>query len=696
MASKEDPADKQLRPWTVLLYMAAAKNDVTEQAAIADIIELQGVDTRDKVHVVVQIERQWPGYPERYRILKDGNLPKEVACRASSIQGNTGNPEPLREFLAWAREYAPAKHSLLVLWGHAYGLGFGRDHDDPLTMEELSTALAGGPKLDLLGANACAMSYAEAAYELRNAAHFMVAPETTMPLQGWPYTEILKKIVSEPTIEPHALGTEIVNGYMKSFGGKNVALTLLDLSKAEGLKPRLDDLTYALTEAGEDEEVASKVAAAFLDTAHGDVRPLIDLDDLCERLAADVGDEMVTLRANAMRALLKGDGLVVKHEADPEFEGLHGLGIFAPAVTGAADLTRLDLSEKQYETLALVNGAKGAKGPKASWTKLVYDDLRVSLDPLNKEIAGFVRRMGAASREERTGAAQLLVGVYRAFAKLDATATAVKARVMHIVEDREFDPGYASKAHTGAANGNGNGKHYLRLLPRRWYGEVAPGLVPILPPAVEATGGNGDDSKEARRRGELIAALRQLEDDLGRAERITRRVVTHASLGLGDERDLKSGGGLGEDRDPKPSGALGEDRDPKPSGALGPMSSFFGGVDDEYGASNGAKVLNLYTQIATVWQQLEEAVGRLESAALANRISATASTESECEQATEEIKGAFRELDEALASAIETSSSVLQHPTYGLGPGGEWIFAGRTRQHLANAGGLGPRVLRLL
>jgi hypothetical protein len=56
-----------------------------------------------------------------------------------------------------------------------------------------------------------------------------------------------------------------------------------------------------------------------------------------------------------MLEFLKPDigGFVIKHESDPDLEGLHGLGIFAPSVTGAADLTRLELSEPSYRELAL-------------------------------------------------------------------------------------------------------------------------------------------------------------------------------------------------------------------------------------------------------------------------------------------------------------------------------------------------------
>jgi hypothetical protein len=46
---------------------------------------------------------------------------------------------------------------MLVLWGHSYGLGFGRDHGDALTMPELARALKTKKKgyaIDILGANA--------------------------------------------------------------------------------------------------------------------------------------------------------------------------------------------------------------------------------------------------------------------------------------------------------------------------------------------------------------------------------------------------------------------------------------------------------------------------------------------------------------------------------------------------------------
>ena len=78
-------ARQRSQQWTVMVYMAAAKEDTeTERAAIRDLREMEKVGSTDDVHVVVQLDRGWPGYPERYYVEKDvshliGNPPPVLA-----------------------------------------------------------------------------------------------------------------------------------------------------------------------------------------------------------------------------------------------------------------------------------------------------------------------------------------------------------------------------------------------------------------------------------------------------------------------------------------------------------------------------------------------------------------------------------------------------------------------------------------
>src|SRR5262245_39114930 len=72
----------QRKRWTVMLYMAADHPNpdraaVTEQAAIRDIKELEQIGSTDDLNILVQIDRRWPGYPERYWIMEGHSEPCE-------------------------------------------------------------------------------------------------------------------------------------------------------------------------------------------------------------------------------------------------------------------------------------------------------------------------------------------------------------------------------------------------------------------------------------------------------------------------------------------------------------------------------------------------------------------------------------------------------------------------------------------
>ena len=195
------------KKWTVMIYMAAARDEETERAALADLRELERVGSSKDVEIVVQLHRLWPRQPQRFRVEREaagGSLVQPFPCceechneakqsSKSSVSGlhrpfepdmTTGDREPLRSFVCWARRHHAAERYLLVLWGHTYGLGFGRDPADPLTLNELREALTiegEGKWISVLGANSCAMSFAEAAIELDDVAEHLVASRSRCP-----------------------------------------------------------------------------------------------------------------------------------------------------------------------------------------------------------------------------------------------------------------------------------------------------------------------------------------------------------------------------------------------------------------------------------------------------------------------------------------------------------------------------------
>jgi hypothetical protein len=356
------------RKWTVMVYMAADKDTELDAVAVQDLREMER-GANDNVHVVVQINRAWPDSFQRYEIRpseRHEGRNHSLLIESDKDVTNMGAEETLTGFLDRAVKLFPAEHYFLVLWGHAYGLGFGRDHGDELKLRELRGALGKfqekrNRKLELLGTNACAMSYLEAAWELRASAQWLVASQISVPFAGWPYESILRRIDGQT--DAKRLGGLVMDLYVSHYNslirGERVAMSLLDLQNLEPQPPANADanptpnLKQLLrqfadeirSEAFGDEENGAKgrapVRDIFIGAAAGDVRPLIDLSDLCDDFAEQAQSETLQKVAKDIRAALRA--VVVRCEKHPELNDLNGIGIFAPFVTDEADLKRLQL-----------------------------------------------------------------------------------------------------------------------------------------------------------------------------------------------------------------------------------------------------------------------------------------------------------------------------------------------------------------
>jgi hypothetical protein len=143
--------------------------------------------------------------------------PKNESAYIEEI--NTGEADPLTDFINWAKKYAPAKHYFLILSSHGQGWkGFSIDitsQGDILYMHELKTALDNGNihSYDIIGFDSCYMGMVEVGYQIKHKAGIMVASEESELSTGWDCSDIFKHLQENPGISEDQLVTYIVDSY---------------------------------------------------------------------------------------------------------------------------------------------------------------------------------------------------------------------------------------------------------------------------------------------------------------------------------------------------------------------------------------------------------------------------------------------------------------------------------------------------
>jgi hypothetical protein len=586
------------KKWTVMVYMAADTDDELDGLAVQDLREMEQVGTNDHLNIVVQINRRWPGTPQLYVIEKSDDDSRSVLKqnRKGDVPSlNMADGRTLSKFLERiANDHAfDADHYCLVLWGHAFGLGFGRHHGDPLSLDELKGALdnfadARGKKrgdkqlLELLGINACAMSYVEAAFQLHASARYMVASQISVPLTGWPFESILKRI--DDRTEPHTLGRLVVEAYMdhySTFSDERVSMTLLDLDRAKGLPGLVENVSQALRDSFRPERQfgtarLNHVRNVFRGVSAGDVTPLVDVVTLCSALQSlcedlrtlegsdssrqlqrvhDAAQELmdavlpVEEQSEPIRTKLvesrpprRGQGLVVLHARHPELDEIRGLGVFAPFVTNDEDLRKLGLKDDEIEAslqrprasrrgddvetgqsayarlLMFVHGDKPL-----GWPDLVYGILGQQIGPA---VMDGILRANAVNSSDRAEVAQILLAVDSSFNNLDRAMTSAELNIKQHLRQPS-----AAKGVRGARQASIEEIGRLRLLSRASQNtsndasksaKTAPKRTRPKAPARAALDLN-----------DAVPSLDALEKAIATVERATRKTLTHTRFGLG-------------------------------------------------------------------------------------------------------------------------------------------------------------------
>lgn len=326
--------------WTVVVFMAPDSD--LELYADLDLREMETSGSGEHLNVVAQVCRRRFHRSARF-FIKPGSRRLVSNLRDTDVVAR----RRLENLLRWVTLRYPAHHYMVVLSGHAFGLQFGEGRATSLSLADLRRVFEwfserNGRKLDMLGFDACSLSTAEVAHELRNTVDYLVASPIGIPFAGWPYGTILDRIRRHPRISPRLLGKSIVRDFADSYLPLDVSLSLVKPEPTGALLTTVDRLVAALTAAARTQSGRRRVKSAFVRAANKgpSIRPeraLVDLGLLCRELNRPPHD--VATQSAAGRVLEAAEGRVILHRSVPARAARQsgGLGIYAPNVAASSD-----------------------------------------------------------------------------------------------------------------------------------------------------------------------------------------------------------------------------------------------------------------------------------------------------------------------------------------------------------------------
>ncbi len=238
---------------TLMVYMCGADLESRSGMATMDLQEMLAANTGDDVNIIVYTggAANWKNsvisnrYNQIYQI-KNGKLYSLVENAGS---GSLTSPDTLSSFIRYADENFPANRRSLILWDHGGGSlsGYGYDEKKPgsgsMNLSNMNKALKkAGVTFDFIGFDACLMATVEKALTLDEYADYLIASEETEPGVGWYYTDWLKKLSDNPSMDTLHIGKNIIDDFVKTCDqktpGQKTTLSLIDLAEASATIPK--------------------------------------------------------------------------------------------------------------------------------------------------------------------------------------------------------------------------------------------------------------------------------------------------------------------------------------------------------------------------------------------------------------------------------------------------------------------------
>jgi hypothetical protein len=389
-----------------MIYMVGDYSNL-DNNGFADLKEMKKAGSSPEVALLAQFSRGVKNRPtKRYHLSKggrDGELARDVVAELGRVE--TSSPQALTDFIGWGVENFPARHYMLIMWGHGNGADdeklpassrplnhpddsmpvsaartcvslqtAPRDRDgsrgialgysvvdgqtvDFLDSRRFQKALGVasqriGKKIDILGMDACLMSGIEVCYQVRDSVRLTVAPEGFAPLDGWPYDKIFTELVKKPWLEPEQLARVITKKYLASYADyEDVCVTqsICDLDRCHAVVSAVDSMAKTLIADLSDAEVKKAILLSRWQAQSYEGTEYVDLYDFCFLLGQNCDHDDIKKATQGVKDIIVREKFVIEslyRGASAQYS--FGLSIYFPLSEISAFYLRLDFAQHTH------------------------------------------------------------------------------------------------------------------------------------------------------------------------------------------------------------------------------------------------------------------------------------------------------------------------------------------------------------
>jgi len=306
-------AAQGLKAWTYLVYLDGDNNLDTWGDYSLNLMK-NGLTDDANVNVIVLYDHYNNG-AYLLQVTSSG-----ITTISDYGEPDMANPAVLQSFLSWGVQNYPANHYAVVLWDHGGGwkdVIFDATSNDRMLISDLSNAMMAVTtslhrKFDITIFDACLMSMAEVADQLKPVTNYLVASEQSVQFEGFPYDAMLQQLSAQPSMDSWTysklIADDYYNFYIYTRGKSVLSVSAIDESKLPGLISAVDNLSITLI--ANMATYHGKVESARSNAQHqiegvGGTFWYIDLHEFADQIAFRINDATIDGQAAAVSASIE-------------------------------------------------------------------------------------------------------------------------------------------------------------------------------------------------------------------------------------------------------------------------------------------------------------------------------------------------------------------------------------------------------